>query len=523
MKFLKIIPIIVLLLVSISCNKHSTPSSDFIVINDNHFELNGEIFYPMMLNYVVEYYSDDNDCFILGPHIDYDSIGYIEKTDPEGIYKQINAHLNLIKQMGFNTIRVCFDRMQCDEDGHYYYSANRPYYIRKSQDAEAIFKGLDNFLEMAKVNDLHVMLLIKTPLDNEEIEEFTIRLLRHCNTNSTLFAYDFVNEPLYFDPKPLREKSEVIKIVNQWEKMMDKYAPNQLFTIGFAEPIEVFEWDPRVLPVDFIQIHTYHPLRVCSEIYWYGTHANKPWMIGETGLPADNDSISYDEQLIFMREVYQYARDAGACGFGWWEFQDIPSDRFEAAYTGLLNHEGRTITEGYEPIYGTQKPACFIVDSLLKNYTPRPLKRPVNYYNMLGYNNIKICGKIINAKNEQPIEDAVVRGWNDDWSIGMNTYCNADGYFELYCNQPCNHFEISAPGMERVKFDNNDIKFQPTGQQEKSIDELSERGLEYHSINYQPFIKPGKRNQSTIDFDSTLFNQAKYEGSIGTVKLKKVR
>jgi hypothetical protein len=72
-------------------------------------------------------------------------------------------------------------------------------------------------------------------------------------------------------------------------------------------------------------MHTYHPLRVPNEIYWYSKNVNKPWMIGETSLPADNDSISYSDQTQFLKEAYLRTKNCGGSGFGWWAFQDVTS------------------------------------------------------------------------------------------------------------------------------------------------------------------------------------------------------
>ena len=106
--------------------------------------------------------------------------------------------------------------------------------------------------------------------------------------------------------------------------MVRRNAPHQLFTIGLAEPIEVFEWDPPTIPVDFVEMHTYHPLRVQSEMWWYSHYCGKPWMVGETGLPADDDSVSYGAQMAFMFWTYRYAKINGACGYGWWSFRTAP-------------------------------------------------------------------------------------------------------------------------------------------------------------------------------------------------------
>ena len=256
-----------------------------------------------------------------------------------------------------------------------------------------------------------------------------------------LWAYDLMNEPLYFDPEPNRKKEDAIAIVSDWHQLVRTHAPHQLFTVALAEPIEVFEWDPSMLPVDFLEMHTYHPLRVQSEMWWYAHFTGKPWMVGETGLPCDNISVSYDDQVRFMRETYDYARNLGAIGYGWWQFEDYPDGvNFEAQYTGLRTSDG------------TMKPAASLVAHLEDEYIASTAEMPCNYYNMLAYQNVAVTGRVVDIHG-RPIEGAVIRGWNEWWGVGMNTYSDADGQFRLVSNDICVHFEISAPGYSKAKFD----------------------------------------------------------------------
>ena len=493
--------------------------TDFIYIEDNLFKLHGAPYFPMMLNYVVSFQSSENGDFIITPSIHYDSVGYVEAWGKEAVKEQLNGHFQLITEMGFNTLRVCFDRTGNDEDGIYYQAGDRKYHISDSRDRQAILCGMKEFLNIAEAHGLRVMLLIKPPLDDPQLEDFTIRMLRAFRDCPTLFAYDFMNEPLYFDPVEKRGKKEALQIVKHWKELMTKHAPYQLFTMGFSEPIEVFEWDPAMLPVDFVEFHTYHPLRVASEIYWYSQYVGKPWMIGETGLPADGDSISYEEQAAFLCETYQLVRDAGGCGYGWWEFQELPGTHFEAQYTGLLNHEGRTQTaDGKYTVMGTLKPAAHCIKSLA-DYVPKSIKRPVNYYNMLGYKNIRISGTIIDQRTKQPIEGAVIRGWNEWWSVGMNTYSDENGRFTLYSNDECVHFEISAPGKSKVKFDKK-ITYCCADDEKFDVNNLPDRMLEYHQISHHRFLSCSDSTWTPVlSFRPYEFNQCKWTGEMGKVML----
>lgn len=514
--------IITFLLATLTFIPNKNNKEQYVRIENGVFKIDNDTFFPLMLNYVVEF-RNPNGQFTLSPAQVYEDPQRYETNSKEAILNQLQGHFQLIREMGFNTLRICFDRICQDNHGHYYYIADgQKYYIAK--DYPAIITGVKEMLTIAQKEDLLVMLLIKAPFD-KELKKFTTLLLKALRNDPTLFAYDFFNEPLYFDNDPKRTKQEAYNIVNSWNNMLEKHAPHQLFTIGFSEPLEVFEWDPSILPVDFLAFHTYHPLRVPNEIYWFSTYTGKPWILGETGLPADNDSISYDEQRQFMREVYRYVRDCGGIGMGWWEFQEVPDSHFEAQYTALLNHEGITRTRGGHEIIGTVKPAVAEIADFAK-YKPQKKWRAANYYNMMGYQNYLIRGKITDSKG-QPIDGAVIRGWNKDWSIGQNTFSDSLGNYTLYSNDPCVHFEISACGMTKIKFSDHNICYRPANGY-KTGDPLPDRDLEYHHISFQPFLKDTTAKNMNyyyhiFNFNDTLLHRYRLVGEIKTCKLSKLQ
>ena len=246
-------------------------------------------------------------------------------------------------------------------------------------------------------------------------------------------------------------------------------------------------------------------------------------MIGEIALPSDGDSIPYAHQANFAKEISEYAIDCGIAGFGWWDFQEDlaqVNSSFEAAYTGLLNHEGTTTTlDGNYIIIGTVKPAVEEIKKISEYQSKNKKEKPINYYNNLGYNNFVIKGKIVDQKTNQPIEGAVVRGWTKWWNIGWNTYTDETGNFTLYSNDPFTHFSISAPGFSKLFFDKN-LNYKNITGENWDINNLPDKDLEYHSICYQPFLKPDA--QSVFDFEPARFNQAKFEGDMGTLKLNRL-
>ena len=452
----------------------------YVGLQDGHFVLDGKEWFPIMLNY---------KAFIR--HVG-DSLEVVPADYYHG--RSIEEHFDTIASWGFNAIRLCLDVLDSD------------------MDSAAMFRATRRVIQKADSAGLHVMLLTKTPFE-PYWKSYTKGLLRHLADLQALWAYDFFNEPLYFDPEPERDKMEAARIVSKWRHWVRQYAPYQLFTVATAEPIEVFEWDPSMLPVDFIEMHTYHPLRVFSEMWWYSNYCDKPWMIGETGLPADGDSVPYNWQCTFMFETYRYAKLHGAAGFGWWEFQDCPDGvNFEAQYTGLCDKNGIRKPAADVPTYFGHVCLGFLSD---EDCLP-----PVNYYNMLAYSNIRLTGKVIDETTGKPVEGVVIRGWNDDWSVGMNTYTDSSGRFTLYSNDYNVHFEVSAPRMSHQKFDRRNIRYSnPHGVDTKN---LPDRQREYQQIDYKPYLNHEFDDIMlfNMDYDSTHFFRYSLDADMGTIKLK---
>jgi|YNPMSStandDraft_2_1061718.scaffolds.fasta_scaffold00152_17 hypothetical protein len=509
-------------------------NDNFIQLVDNQFFYKGKPFFPMMLNYVT-YIRNVNGKYVVSPDKEYDDPTIYEGSDADSVLHVLKGHLTLIKELGFNTVRWVYrtglNRFQNKLNIKIY--GNQGFKeIPLAGNEQIIFDCADQFLNIADTIGLKVMYLIEPPIDHPELEQFTIQLLKKFQDRSVIFAYDFFNEPLYFDNENLppsqrnRSKQDALRLVSKWRDWVREYAPYHLFTIGFAEPIEVFEWDPSILPVDFVEFHTYHPLRFPNEVFWYTQYVKKPVMIGETSLPADNDSITYEEQRQFMVDAYHYARSLGCIGFGWWQFQEVQWGNYEHDFTALLNHKGITKTKsGNFIIKGSLKPAALEVKKLLETIPPK-IKKPqpwVNYYNMLGYQNIVLKGKIVEAGTQKPIEGALIRGWTEWWDIAANTYTNAKGEFTLYSNKEFVHFQVSAPGKENLTFDYK-AQYKPIVPNPTPWDQLPYQQLEYHKISYQPFLKKDTTGATykTFHFEPSLFYRAQYEGEMKTIELKKV-
>jgi len=507
-----LLPILLWSLFFSSCER-----TDFVKMEDGRFTYKEAPFFPIMINYVLELRQVEGQ-YILAPFIEYENEEKYGSETLSDLEVECRGHIQIMKDMGFNTMRLCMNRCEEDDRG-WYYPVDSAYHEKRlylDESVDEILAAFGHYVKIAEEMDMKIMWLLRSPADDKKLTPFTIRLIRYFKNQPAIFSYDFINEPLYFEIKHNPGKLEINKMVASWRRMLDWFAPDQLLTVGLAEPIEVFRWDPSILPVDFIAFHTYNPLRVKNEIYWYSTYGGIPWMVGETGLQADGDSITYEEQVQFNREVAQEVMNCGGIGLGIWEFQDIIGEDFEGNHLGMINKEGYTTSsDGKYTMIGTIKPAGHDVKNLTDLRSTFQCEPQVNYYNMVGYQNFVLRGRILDETTNQPVEGAVIRGWNSNWEIGQNTFTNEEGEFTLYSNAPCSHFKISAPGMSLLEI-KHDYTYHPVDSTHFNPEALQDTTLEYQQISYKSFLSD---SNDIFSFRKELFNHAFLESDAGNLYL----
>ena len=495
----------------VGCNRNH---DGFVYLEDGIFKVDGEEFFPLMLNYKVDMMAFDDD-LVFGAVKYYDNPDIFEPTTKQEAIDQFSAHMQIVKDLGFNTVRLCLNVISKNDNGNYFTVQKGVVYLKDNKDQ--ILDAVEEMVSVVASHDLKVMLLLKPSWD-DELAEFNSALMKRLSEEKAVFAYDLMNEPLYFDIVKNRSKADAVNLVKEWVEKARKDAPKHLLTVGFAEPIEVFIWDPSMLPVDFIEIHTYNPLSIPNEIWWYSHYVNKPWMIGETSLPADNDSVSYEQQCYLAEQAYQYTIDCGGIGFGWWAFQDYDKSddiNYEGIYSGIINHEGATTTGNGYVVQGTLKPVAYAFAGLktLEKGTPG---KAVNYYNNFGYHNAVITGRIVDDKTGVPIEGAVIRGWNDTWRTGINTFTDENGVFNLYSNDECVYFAISAPGYDTKRF-YMQLEYRDKNGEISDFTDLPGINIKSSMVSYGKFLK---NENKLFEFKEDEFDKAVLFADMGEIRLK---
>lgn len=439
-----IIAIVLICFSNISCtekeNKKPSDKGDFVYIEGGKFKLKGEFFFPLGLNYVVMLRGEGDSLFPAPTH-DYHMFLKDNHVERDSILKILRSDFCMIKDMGFNSLRIVGigEQLQHLPDSL----------------TDSYINALETMVKIASDYKLYIVLLLPLRPEKESIWEKYVPVLEKFKDNPYLFAYDFFNEPVYFDIKYERTKSEVIGITNKWRTLMKKHAPNQLCTIGLTGSREINKWDPNLLNVDFLSFHPYEHAqnKVMRELYWYSQKVHKPWIIGETSLSADNDSVSYKTQKDFAEKILQLSINSGAAGFTWWQYKDVDWKSYFPNYMGVLYDGGRTQTSDPDlQVYGSQKDVVEVFKNFKYKKTGGPVK-PDNYYNSFNFKDYKVIGRLIDAKTELPLENAMITGWDLGWSKAYITYTKKDGTFELWGPFEFYHYAVVDTRYTKIRGD----------------------------------------------------------------------
>lgn len=428
--------------------------SHFVSIGDHGFELNGRPFFPLAVNYVIAKRLVC-DSMWLGTCIDYPDSMLIPLT-PGPDHADLRAHLELAREMGFNTVRLVGCSNVLEREGRPY----MPFYRFNLRDSlfaldsagmrERYLDAFADMLDIVRGSGLKAIVHVGVVPNQPATEEHFVCLARRFANDTTILAWDLYNEPLYFDPL-WREKSEVNAIGDHWRALMREHAPWQLWTLGLANMREFLEWDPTIINADFFSFHPYEhePEQVLNELYYYAHHCPKPWIVGETAISADNDSVPYSEQLGFARSTLRQSVACGAWGYSWWQFKDVDWHRFDPNFMGVLNREGTTRTRSQRLVEGTVKPLAEAFQEFDPSAPAGTCECPANYFNWTGGQAYRFTGRLLD-EHGAPVTDGIVMAWSPDWAQLRNTVTHPDGTFELVTDIPIAHWTASAPGRTRA-------------------------------------------------------------------------
>lgn len=496
----------------------------YVRVEGDHFlDENGDPFYPMVCNYFVHmpYQGTPPDiltCRVVpgfGNAFNPNGDGWGEQGLEQAV-KRIENDFHQVKSMGFNAIRLMSVlKYEYDPDigdvalftrqhvfpPTYLGSSDRsfPFLQPYANDpgVEHVLNQIALILDKAALAGLKVILVPVQGSETFSTWDGVIKLIEvlqlfgdRFKEHPALMAYDLYNEPAYFDLYDHTKEwiCEKVEAVYDELKTAD---PNHLITVGGISVVEVFEWDPTILKLDFWSPHLY-PIyqsrrtityaqaleNVHSQLTWLQNNMGGAWMIGEFGFVANDAEplhLVYGteaEQASFTAAVLQMTRDAGAAGFSWWTFGDVFHYPEPPVIDDDTNHP--IGTEGYfgdvkkfyennfgllhqgdpancDPLTGIcdysqlEKPIVSVFTDYLDPLSGQPPPRgPAlvagpNYFNPAFHppSAYTISGQVTGS-GAQPIKDAVVRGatwltWVPEYNLdGLPIFGSGGVYYDYF-------------------------------------------------------------------------------------------
>lgn len=452
---------IALLQVLAGCGERPAPEG-FVRMEHGRLLLHGEPWFPMVMNYMALHRTDGRDMWPVAYRGYTEDYG-VRYHDREGALQELKADLLLMRQLGFDAVRVVKlaegpRRGEGSASGWVHAETMQLRDTLLSLDdakvREAYLASVGTFMRLADEAGLKVILLSTVHEGRPDTRDHLVHVARRFRDDPTVLAFDLFNEPLYFDSVQ-RRKPEIHRISQGWRKLMRQHAPHHLITIGLAGIREVHAWDPDILDVDFISFHPYEyePDQVRNEIRWYQRHVRTPWMIGETSLPCDGDSIPFEEQARFAMQTLRQTRACGGIGYSWWQLKDVRWGKFHSDRMGLVAWGGETPVVGATvTATGTIKPSAELFRSFDPAADAGPCLEASNYRNYSEHRSARLAGRLLDDAGA-PIEGAVVLGWNEHFSHSYHTTTDAEGLFELRGDMYFHHWIASATGHDMVRGD----------------------------------------------------------------------
>lgn len=455
----RLLLLVFLLFISFEIFSQSTEKQR-VIISEGKFFYKKELYFPMIMNYQLDIYTDNEMDYWAGPHHGYSSDNKRCCNNKTDALMSIFSDFAQIKEMGFNCIRLCGVEMEAE---NLTASQNMFYLTKKGKDLQIIKKAyttqhgkalasiINSILNEAQELDLKVIVLtgkknIHRPKISNIYGDWLSLLADTLKNNPALFAYDLYNEPIHSSSAGLT-KNNIEEITEDWQKKIIKRDKNALITYGIMGHADVMMWDPSILKCDFLSFHLYPEPNnfryVEASINWIQQNIDKVWIIGETGYSSNDTAQTYpawgnlEMQKKYAEFVLVKSYCCGAIGFSWWVYKDVFWGSVQNWF-GLIDHQGNT------------KPA----NAVLKKGISKIACNDCIQADDLHYFRLENCTYTVTGSVEdefgKPLANAVIYGWNKKWEQHVYTFSDHWGKFKLCSANEITYIKASALGKTTI-------------------------------------------------------------------------
>ena len=433
-----------------------TGTAQYVTVNSScgFADGSGNPYRPLVCNYGIQFLQDDVGNWFISPEQGYsrnwstpdskfmfDPISGDHVNSPSNVSlseSKLPADLARIKGLGFTEIRLSGMGINITSGGVATYPTG-------SQ--TTYFTLLDHFMSQASTAGIRVIFILgggnNTFSNNAAYKSFMNTIAAHYATNTSLMGYDLYNEPEYTLWQSIpNDKYNITKMVTEWNNAIKKFDPNHLTTIGLVSPRSVSEFDPVVLPLDFVSFHFY-PLSNHYDVtdanslmdtyyYWLSRTMTVPWIIGETGYagtdtPNGGEPSIYGtaaDQSSFAVHTLQQSVNCGCKGYSWWKYQQTTWGMANEDYLGLYDSYTGSADGG--PKAATTAFAAY--SGLIQ--TTSSCSQPGNYYTALNGTSYMNQG-YVKDQNGNPIVNAVITGKENSTNTDYTSFTDATGHFAI--------------------------------------------------------------------------------------------
>lgn len=309
---------------------------------------------------------------------------------------------------------------------------------------------------------------------------------RELSGHSAFYGVDLYNEPAWLypvdyecdrpgTPFPFSKVSKLL--TSQWcaESFwsIKSVAPNVAVTMGLTHPGDVFEWDPSMLPLDFIAYHFYsmkHPLQhdldnFTSMCHWARETTQRQWIIGETGydgsdLPrtpqgnVDPSVKSEATQKLFLDASLSTTFNKGGKGYIWWTFSDFRmndggNDPFD--YFGITNQFDPSSPQTSEKL----KSAASGFSAGIGHIATPDNSMPVDYGNEEKFTQQILSGTVLD-EHAVPVGNASIRAQVDGkWLHALSLPTGGFTLFSDVSTGPVWDYQVTKQGFTVNKVEGN--------------------------------------------------------------------